>query len=463
MPRVVAGLEARRTVWYTYSVKRLFLLAIALTVLWIAGRLALPWWVEVKLRAIRRAGYPVTLTELDRWYPAVSKEANSAELYDAAFTKLAGRTGPVSLDGDKLIDGSQQKIPLSSEAKRSRDALLTNNGGALDLLHQAAALKQSRYPLNLGRFSVRPYSHLASLQLSAHLLEAEALRYADDQDGALAIRSVASLLGLARSLAAEPLIRSHLTLIKCQQTAVASLEQVINRATPADADLRSLAIMLNEADDSRSLTRAFVGQRCLGVYSFDLMMPSANPSAWPVKRSLPLWQQMTIYPVLFIRFPPLLYYPSGLMHWDELRYLKFMDRYIAATEAAFPKRLAAAQSSQRAVVQLPWFHVLTRQWLQNMNGSAIILKDAENAAWLRVARIAIAVERHRLAHGQLPATLAELVPAYFDTAPTDPFDPASAGLRYRKLAKGYVVYSIGSDATNNNGDKNKDITFTVER
>jgi hypothetical protein len=446
-----------------YGVKRLFLLALVLTVLWVAGRLALPWQVESKLRAIRHAGYPVTLAELDRWYPEVSREANGAELYGAAFAKLGGGVGRVPLALDGLTDGSSQRTPLPSEVKRSLDVLLAGNGGVLDSLHQAAALKQSRYPLDLSRLSMRPYSHLGYLRWSAHLLEGEALHYADDQDSALAARSVTSLLGLARSLAAEPIVRSHLARIDCQQIAAASLEQVLNRTVPADADLGHLTTALNEADDPQSLTRAFVGQRCIGIYSFDMMMPSANPSMWPVKRSLPLWQQMVIYPVLFIRFPSLLYYPSGLMHWDELRYLQFMNRYIAAAEAGFPERIAAAQSSQRAVARLPWFHVLARLWLRNMNGSAIILKDAANTARLRAARTAIAVERYRLAHGQLPTTLTALVPSYLDAVPADPFDPASAGLQYRKLAKGYVVYSIGSDATNDNGDKKKGITFMVER
>jgi hypothetical protein len=193
------------------------------------------------------------------------------------------------------------------------------------------------------------------------------------------------------------------------------------------------------------------------------MAPAANPSLLPVKRSLPLWQKLVIYPVLFIRFPSLMYYPSGLMHWDELQYLQFMDHYVAAAKMPFPERIAAAQTLQRAVARMPWFHVLARQWLRNMNGPDIILKDVANTARLRAARTAVAVERYRLTHGQLPTTLAALVPSCLDAVPADPFDSASAPLQYRKLAKGYVVYSIGSDVANDSGDKKKDVTFTVER
>jgi len=56
--------------------------------------------------------------------------------------------------------------------------------------------------------------------------------------------------------------------------------------------------------------------------------------------------------------------------------------------------------------------------------------------------------------------------------PADPFD--GAALRYRRLEKGYVIYSLGSDGHDDGGrekpsdwkssDKTTyDITFTVER
>ena len=93
-------------------------------------------------------------------------------------------------------------------------------------------------------------------------------------------------------------------------------------------------------------------------------------------------------------------------------------------------------------------------------------------AKLQCARTALAVERYRLANGRLPDTLQELVPDFLASAPHDPFDGQQ--LRYRRLASGYVVYSIGQDLTDNQGEEMKtgearelqqewDETFTVER
>ena len=61
------------------------------------------------------------------------------------------------------------------------------------------------------------------------------------------------------------------------------------------------------------------------------------------------------------------------------------------------------------------------------------------------------------------------MPEYLDTVPEDPFD--GKPLRYKRLPKGYVVYSIGWDGKDDGGDEKvpeeqwhaPDVTFTVER
>jgi hypothetical protein len=84
----------------------------------------------------------------------------------------------------------------------------------------------------------------------------------------------------------------------------------------------------------------------------------------------------------------------------------------------------------------------------------MIERGQEASARERCARAALAVERHRFERQMPPEKLPEPVPV-------DPFD--GQPLRYKKLAKGYVVYSVGEDGRDDGGDEKKDITFTVER
>src|SRR6266516_4850605 len=83
------------------------------------------------------------------------------------------------------------------------------------------------------------------------------------------------------------------------------------------------------------------------------------------------------------------------------------------------------------------------------------LKQAENAARLRVAQTVFAVERYRLANpSRLPASLDDLKPAFLTSVPTDPFD--GQPLRYKKRsANSYVVYSVGKDRQDDDGIEKK--------
>ncbi|HHN77741.1 MAG TPA: hypothetical protein ENK11_03570 [Phycisphaerales bacterium] len=64
-------------------------------------------------------------------------------------------------------------------------------------------------------------------------------------------------------------------------------------------------------------------------------------------------------------------------------------------------------------------------------------------------RVAIALERSRLAEGAWPASLDALVPAYLDSIPVDPF--TDGPLRYALGEGGPVVYSVGMDREDDGG------------
>ena len=72
-----------------------------------------------------------------------------------------------------------------------------------------------------------------------------------------------------------------------------------------------------------------------------------------------------------------------------------------------------------------------------------------------LARTACALERFRLAHGNYPERLAELVPTYLDKVPLDIVN--GEPLHYRRTDNGkFVLYSIGLDGKDDGGDLKKD-------
>jgi hypothetical protein len=95
--------------------------------------------------------------------------------------------------------------------------------------------------------------------------------------------------------------------------------------------------------------------------------------------------------------------------------------------------------------------------------------DVRIRAHLNLAQVALAIERHRLATGNVPVELAVLVPQYLEAVPIDPFD--GKPIRCRRTEPGYVLYSIMEDGQDNGGrtreeageDEPYDLCFIVVR
>lgn len=96
--------------------------------------------------------------------------------------------------------------------------------------------------------------------------------------------------------------------------------------------------------------------------------------------------------------------------------------------------------------------------------SAAHRTDLRVTANYRNCHVAIAVERYLSDRGQLPDSLEQLVPTYLTAIPLDPFDLKP--LKYRRIANGYSVYSLGDNLRDDEGVHNfddGDIAIMVER
>ena len=233
-------------------------------------------------------------------------------------------------------------------------------------------------------------------------------------------------------------------------------EQVLNRTSLTDEQLVKLAVALAETEDPQGLTRTFIGQRCFGIDEFEQI----RQEKW---RSSPDDTSYWYVPLF------LLWKASGLLELDELAYLSLMRDFVKATELSPPQSIAAMTALAAKAKRPPSYAVLSHWLLGSMDRT--VIHDAQAVAHIRTAVTSLAIKRYRLAKGKLPEKLDDLVPAYLAAAPQDPFD--GKPLRYKKLVKGYVVYSVGEDGEDNGGaekntegfsvGKGTDITFIVER
>lgn len=444
------GKRPRRKVGCIVIVLAVILLPVGAYVgfrLYCAGR------VRAELAAIRKAGYPVTLEELNGSYPE-PEGWNAADVYLQAFQEYTEPSEELSqglpIVGDAELPARGEPLPQGM-----REAIVQHleaNKGALELLHEAAAMEDCRYPLDFTEGIDLLMPHFRELRRGARLLALEALHEAHEGRAEKAVESVAAGLALGRSLSREPALVSQLTRVPCNSTAVHSLERALSIMPLSVAQLDDLSSALTQSEVPDGMLRGLAAEAAFGRSVFE-MLGSGDGSAVKIPDAVGVMLRV-----------------AGLLDLDQAAYLKITRQAIEACEKPLPERVEAVRALDmgKTVEDLPRYCLVTRTLLSAYDLVAEV--DAEDVGRLGAARAALAVERYRLAKGRLPERLDELVPQYLERVPADPFD--GEPLRYSRREKGYVVYSIGPDGKDDGGAEEDpedprarapDVTFTIER
>jgi hypothetical protein len=402
--------------------------------------------LQARIDAIRAAGYPVTCAELDKWYTIPENTENAAYTIIDAFSyyKLWDKeeSEPLPVVGQAKLPARTE--PMDEEMKALIAQYVADNNEAIEMLHAGAAIEHSRYPID--------FPDLHEIKMAAKLLKLEGILHAENGNGKLTVRSVTSIFGIARSLANGPVIGFQIVHIACRGIATTSIEYCINRVELTDEQLIQLIDCVHNAERISDMSFAFVGERCMGL-SFFKAPESMNPD---------IIDGIPVRPILE------LYKAAGLVDADAIIYLDLMDEYIKSAQLPLHKRQEAVKAIDTRFISTSKIHILLYAIMPPL--SRITTIELRTIARLQTARVALAIERYRLAAGRLPDALADLVPAYLDSVPMDPFDGDE--LRYRKLEAGFVVYSIGEDLSDDDGTEwskrtkespTWDVTFIVER
>ncbi|MCL4693804.1 MAG: hypothetical protein KJ060_14990, partial [Candidatus Hydrogenedentes bacterium] len=132
---------------------------------------------------------------------------------------------------------------------------------------------------------------------------------------------------------------------------------------------------------------------------------------------------------------------------ERLAGLQYLTPLADAPDLSWPERLELSERTYETTMHLPDPKIMSRTMLPALARATIAF--ARDAAVLRMARTALAIELYRSSEGTLPADLDDLVPTYLPALTLDPFD--GEPLRYRRHEEGYTIYSIYSDLKDDNG------------
>jgi hypothetical protein len=425
-----------------------FILALGFLVGFVIYRAGLRNRLDTFMDEAKSIGRPVSLKELDAWYDNLSKGSDTAEMYQKAF-KLYNKVG---VNDEKLIFAGTASLPalkqeIPKEIIEMSEKYLNDNKKAVELLKKTSKCGAGRFNVDLGKVYY-PYSidfnHLVQLLEGVRLFSIESILLTEKGEGAKSAEVIIDILNMSTALDNEPASFAFTAQADCQEQGIICLEWLLSKIKLSDGVLKKLSEKLKSIERSKSAPKALVGDLCFftTAYKPALRLPE------------PVWSLMKI---------------AGLGFKERI----FIYEKTALLESEWKKSVIDSLVMNKKInseaKDLPYYYRLSKEAIPQIGG--MFVYNAERVALIRLARTVIAVQRYCLKYKKLPGKLQELVPEFLDSVPLDPF--STKPLKYLDFGDKYIVYSIGEDETDNEGQmKNKfisglkeegDIVFSVVR
>jgi ABC-type transport system involved in multi-copper enzyme maturation permease subunit len=309
---------------------------------------------------------------------------------------------------------------------------------------------RGRYPITFskdGFSTLLPYAQRN--RAIAGLLGYDALLRAQEGDCDGAIASCHAMIHAGGALGDEPLLISQWIRQACRALALARLERVLAQGQPSEKVLAALQRRLQEEEAEPVLLIGYRGQRAI----LDRFMETIVSEGVRFKLALIAqgWLRLRIH------WLDEVFLFSGLSARSErAAMLRFLTRYVETAKRPPEEQVEALRVLAEQARQLP---VAARSLMfetreaQESFAQMFARIGHGNWAQMRCAIVLVALERYRLRNERWPDSLEALVPAFLARVPSDPYD--GRPLRYRRLADGVVVYSIGPDCVDDGGKLGK--------
>lgn len=378
------------------------------------------WRSGAKLRAeiesIRAAGDPVTLPELAGQPVAPEKNADTYLSRAEKDLEAIGRELNEVYSSDSFHEGR-----LSEEQLALVEKTLAAYPDVLPLLEQAAAAEEYHLVMDYGlsptAFMAEYTLRLSRLRSVGRLLKARSLLLAEQGNRDAALRSTMLTLRLTRFQ--DPMIIGYLVNVAVRGMAIDSASRLLQGGAVSDELHHELETLLAQHDTMPAFREALCTDRAFGISSFRETIPGRNN--WLFRA-----------------------------YWDpeEIAYLKLIKQEMTLTELPFSEVTQIRHQTKSGA----WGMLggLVAPAAEKAREAAE--RDRANVACLRVVNALVRREKP----DQPPkADLSDLgLPA---EASRDPFN--GQPLRVKKVAGGWLVYSVGADLNDDGGDEKKDVVL----
>jgi hypothetical protein len=348
---------------------------------------------------------------------------------------------PLAAESDRVgevIASLPPQVQLDGVTARELKATLAPVEPALIEARKLKSLSVGHFPVTWTADIIGSKLHSQEPRIIANLLEYEALAQTRQGKADAALATGRGVLVAGRSFGDEPLIISLLIRQVIRAQAVRSVERALAQGTPSGAELRAAQELFEDEASQPLLLNALRGERGATQRLIELSRLSTNQRVSRAFRS----GVGGVVGLLDLKSPR--------------RAREYQARALRTeTECVEAAKLPVEEQVREFARLRPAEPVAD----DDIAGSIAIgnVKVAESShrsqALLRCALVGLALERYRQETGRWPERLDDLVAGQLKAVPPDPFD--GRPLRYKRLADGVLVYSIGPGGKDDGGAMNR--------
>jgi len=315
-------------------------------------------------------------------------------------------------------------------------------------LRETSHRQHSRFPVRYEDGLMTLLPHLGRLKGATQLLALRAAAELEMGQIDHALADIALSLHLVDCIGDEPFLISHLVRIAQVQIALQPVWEGLADHKWSDAQLAALDAELAKFDFFVDYQIAMRGERASSIWAADYVRRTRNMSIFDgVRKAGPDWLDQTVGKLLFHLGP------GGWLDQDKVRLgsmlllnLSAVNREARTVSPDTVRRLD--EVALKGLSRPTPYNVLLRAFLPGL--AETVEKFARAQTCMDLARVACALERFRLAHGQYPQALDELAPRFLAKLPHDVIN--SQPLKYRRTDDGqFVLYSVGWNETDDGG------------
>jgi len=321
---------------------------------------------------------------------------------------------------------------------------LSKFNSAIEELRQASQRPYANVPIpyeeGLSASASTLLPCLANLKRCTQVMQLHAVAELADGQSAKALDDVKLMLYLNNSLLSSPFLISYLVRIAIVAIDLQPIWEGLAEHKWSDEQLVALDAELGKLDFLADYESVMRGERSFAIASFENQRLTREIISGLENGSL-ITNKLTLM-------------PSAYFYQNELAFAQLDQQWILPlidtnSRIVSPAALQRANDAIRAemkhyspykVQALMLFPVI----------SSTVRKSAAIQVSIDLARVACALERYRLAHGEYPETLEALAPQFIGKLPHDII--GGQPLHYRRTDDGkFLLYSVGWNETDDGG------------